>query len=130
MGGDGAENRHDNDADRENPWFIVPEGTISTVIGTIIQRLAGVVIALFYTGILESIGAISGWLTGGIIGLFHALIIGSLVMPMIGTIHPVIRAGKMEAPGFFAINKGQASPIYIIIGHIIFGSVLGAVYLL
>jgi len=107
---------------------IFTEGKRMVFTGMLIHFAFGMGIALIYAAIFEQTGAVNGPLTGGIIGLLHGLIIGLIVLPMMGTLHPAMRAGRVEIPGFFAINKGSASPLYIMIGHLIFGSVIGAVY--
>ena len=104
------------------------DGRGMTPIGVIIHFTFGAGIALLYAVIFEHASINNGTITGGVIGIFHGIIIGVIVMPMMGLLHPAMRKGKVEGPGFFAINKGSASPIYIIIGHIIFGLVIGTVY--
>lgn len=108
------------------------KGSTATVIGTLMHLMSGIVFALIYAIIFNAVGAgaSNGWLIGGIIGLVHGLMVGALVMPMIGTVHPAVKAGTMTAPGFFAINRGEATPAGMIVGHIIFGVVLGFVYFL
>jgi len=108
------------------------EGTTATVIGTIMHLMSGIVFAFVYAVIFVAVGAgaSNGWLIGAIIGLVHGLMVGALVMPMMGTIHPAVKAGTMTAPGFFAINRGEATPAGMIVGHIIFGAVLGFTYFL
>ena len=108
------------------------EGTIANVIGTLMHLVSGIVFAFVYAVIFAAVGAgaSNGWLIGGILGLAHGLMVGAVVMPMMGTIHPAVKAGTMTAPGFFAINRGEATPAGMIVGHIIFGVVLGFVYFL
>ena len=108
------------------------EGTTANVIGTLMHLMSGIVFAFIYAIIFVALGttASNGWLIGGIIGLIHGLMTGAIVMPMMGSIHPAIKAGKIEAPGFFGKNKGEATPAGMVVGHILFGVVLGFVYFL
>lgn len=109
---------------------MVGEGSSATIAGWMMHLISGIVFAAIYAFIFQAIGATSGWLIGGVIGLVHGLMVGAIVMPMMGAIHPAVRAGKMEAPGFFAVNAGSMTPMGLIVGHIIFGAVLGGVYFL
>lgn len=104
------------------------DGAVATGIGTVLHLTAGVGFALVYAVIFQSLGIVSGWFAGGVIGLVHGLVVGALVMPMVGAVHPAVHAGKMTAPGFFAVNRGQMTPVGLIVAHIVFGTVLGGVY--
>jgi len=107
---------------------IFTEGRGMTSLGLIIHFVFGMGIALLYAAIFEQTSISNGPIAGVVIGFLHGIIIGVIVMPMMGILHPAMRAGKVEIPGFFAINKGSASPIYIVIGHLIFGAVIGTIY--
>ena len=57
------------------------------------------------------------------------------MMTMMGAIHPRMAAstaggpgGTLTAPGFFGVNYGAMAPMAIIVLHIVFGAVAGAVY--
>ncbi len=50
-----------------------------------------------------------------------------VVMPM-GVVHPLILAGTMPAPGFFALGMGALAPVGALMAHLLYGIVLGAVY--
>lgn len=106
------------------------EGSTATFMGWMMHLVSGIVFAVIYVLIFNFLGTTNGWLYGAIIGLFHGLGVGAVLMPMMGAMHPAIKAGKLEAPGFFGINTGSMTPMGIVVGHIIFGAVLGGVYLL
>ncbi len=108
------------------------EGTIANVIGTLMHLVSGIVFAFVYAVIFAAVGAgaSNGWLIGGILGLAHGLMVGAVVMPMMGTIHPAVVAGKIEAPGFFAKNAGPMTPMGVIVGHVLFGTIIGGIYFL
>ena len=106
------------------------EGTTAELMGWGMHFASGIIFALFYAVLFNAVGTTSGWLFGSIFGLGHGLITGGIVMPMMSTVHPAMHAGKIKAPGFFAINTGPMTPIGLIIGHIIFGAVVGGTYFL
>jgi hypothetical protein len=35
---------------------------------------------------------------------------------------------QLEPPGFFALNYGYQTPVSIVLGHLIYGVILGAFY--
>ena len=106
------------------------EGPTAAFAGWVMHLVSGIIFALIYAYMFSVIEVTNGWLIGGIIGLVHGLIIGAMVMPMMGVMHPAVRSGAITAPGFFAVNAGAMTPMGLVVGHILFGAVLGGVYLL
>lgn len=104
-----------------------------------------VVFGLIYAGIIATVG-VNAVLAGVVIGLLHALIVGGMAMPMMPAIHPrmgevPVSAGggtvtqergelRLSAPGFFGARWGTMTPTGVIAGHVVYGLVLGLVYLL
>lgn len=101
-----------------------------------------VVFGLLYAALFSWIGT-AGWLSGLVIGALHGVVAG-MFMTMMGQNHPrmepvaAFAAGEawredadglhIAEPGLFARNYGKATPVAIVMGHIVFGIVLGAVY--
>ncbi len=106
------------------------EGTTADILGWTMHLVFGTVFALIYAVLFSAVGTTSGWLFGSIFGLGHGLITGGIVLPMMSTVHPAMHTGKIKAPGFFAVNAGPMTPMGLIVGHIIFGAVVGGVYFL
>ncbi len=106
------------------------EGTGATLAGWAMHFVSGIIFAVIYVSIFNSVGTTNGWLGGAVIGLVHGLLVGSIVMPIMGIAHPAIRTGNIMAPGFFAKNAGTMTPVGLIVGHVIFGAVLGGIYFL
>lgn len=104
------------------------EGPMADMAGWVMHLASGVAFAGIYAQIFNALGATNGWAAGAAIGLIHGLMIGAIVLPMMGAVHPAVSAGRIEAPGFFGINSGSMTPMGMIVGHIIFGAVLGGVY--
>ncbi len=48
-----------------------------------------------------------------------------MVMPMMGVIHPMVKSGMMPAPGFLMLNLGIMAPVGSLIGHLVYGALLG-----
>lgn len=44
---------------------------------------------------------------------------------MMGSIHPMVKSGMMTAPGFLMLNLGPMAPMGSLIGHLLYGALLG-----
>jgi uncharacterized membrane protein YagU involved in acid resistance len=76
------------------------------------------------------------WWVGAIIGLAHALFVLVVVMSLLPSFHPRMAseqhgptaARKLEPPGFMAMNYGIRTPIAVVLSHLVYGAILGALY--
>jgi hypothetical protein len=97
-------------------------------LGMAIHLMMGVVFAIVYA-LLWNLGVGTvGLLWGAIFGAGHWLVAGAMMggMPMM---HAGIKAGAIEAPGIFMLNRGGMMAFMGgLIGHIIFGLVVALVY--
>jgi hypothetical protein len=50
------------------------------------------------------------------------------MMSTIGAVHPAIRRGELEDPGFMMLNLGPMTPLGSLMGHLAYGLVLGITY--
>jgi uncharacterized membrane protein YagU involved in acid resistance len=48
-----------------------------------------------------------------------------IVMPMMSTTHPMVRSGMMTAPGLLMLHLGALAPVGSLIGHLLYGALLG-----
>ncbi len=51
-----------------------------------------------------------------------------LMMSTIGSVHPAIRRGEQEDPGPAALRFGAMTPMGSLLGHLVYGLVLGLTY--
>lgn len=51
-----------------------------------------------------------------------------LMMTTVGAVHPAIRRGEQEDPDTAATNFGPKTPMGSLIGHLVYGLVLGLLY--
>jgi len=80
----------------------------------------------------------STWWFGAAIGLVQAIFVLTVALPMLPALHPrmaneqygptVVR--QLEPPGFLGLHYGWRTPISVLIAHAIFGSILGAFYVM
>jgi hypothetical protein len=91
------------------------------VLGALIHLIVSGLIALIYAAVFEAIRG-SNWFTGLIGGAVHAVIGGLLFAALPGT------PGFIRDPGAFAINYGSATAALFIVGHLIYGIIVGGMY--
>lgn len=113
----------------------LPPGGAARAMGLVAHFIAGIVFFVIYALIIAGAGiesAIAGW--AAVFGLVHGLLAG-MMMGMMGAMHPRMAAtagspgaSMMEAPGAFGRNMGSMAPMAIIVLHIVFGVIGGAVY--
>ncbi len=107
--------------------------SISWIIGFVMHLMISGLIALVYAYGFEYITHKAGWLTGAGFAVIHTIIAG-IFMGMMGMMHPLMVAsqpvpdGKLLAPGFFASNFGMMTVIAVIMLHLIYGAIVGALY--
>lgn len=88
--------------------------------------------ALGYAAVLALLGDASWWV-GGLLGLLHAAVALTLLVPLLAGVHPRMasaRAGPastavLEPPGLFALNYGVQTPVVTVAAHLAYGTLLG-----
>ena len=76
---------------------------------------------------------LANWWVGAGFGMVHAAVAGTLLVPLLATIHPRMateRAGPgsqtlLEPPGLLALNYGWSTPFVTIAAHAVYGAILG-----
>lgn len=64
---------------------------------------------------------------GLLFGLVHAIVTG-MGLGMMPAMHPLIRAGRMEAPGVMATKLGRSTAMGFVMLHLIFGALVAVIY--
>ena len=97
--------------------------------GKIQQALdKGILVAIVHTALYQAFGLESGLLGWGILfGFIHWIIVG-MGLGMMGTMHPMMRKGDMDAPGAFAMRFPMMNVMGFLMLHLVYGLVLGALY--
>lgn len=65
--------------------------------------------------------------TGALTGVAHGVLAGSVLAPL-GRRSRCIASGRLPAPGFFGRRLGVATPIGIVAAHVIYGAMLGYIF--
>lgn len=105
------------------------------VVGFFVHLFNGQLFALLYVAIFHATGAVSIWRGAGI-GLGQALVVLLVVTPLLPSIHPRMASlhqgptdlRPIEPPGPFALYYGFTTPLMVVVAHVIFGMVIGALY--
>ncbi len=79
--------------------------------------------AIFAAGDIED----SVLLWGALFGAGHALMTGAM-LALVPLMHPLMRDGRMEAPGMFALRLGRPTAMGFFMLHIVFGVVVAGLY--
>jgi hypothetical protein len=103
------------------------------VVGYALHFAFGLVFAAGYWLIFRALGH-AGWVPGALLGVLHATFAGTiLVNVLLPAVHPAMGtpysaatdAPLLEPPGFMLLNYGRATPIVTLIGHVLYGAVIG-----
>ena len=115
--------------------FFTPDRDRAKVYGFFFHLFNGWIFSLLYVLIFESLQQANWWI-GAIIGLGHALLILTVIVPVMPGFHPRMASEQhgpsatrmLEPPGFLALNYGLRTPISVLVTHIVFGMILGSFY--
>jgi hypothetical protein len=115
--------------------IITPEREKARLYGFFAHLLNGWAFSFFYVYIFEARHMVNWWF-GLLIGLAHAVVLLTVGMSILPSIHPRMASGhkgptarrQLEPPGFMALNYGYQTPISIFVSHAAFGAILGSLY--
>ena len=105
------------------------------VYGVVMHLLNGWAFAFVYVAMFHSAHLFNWWF-GVLLGLIHGLFVLTVAIPTMPAIHPrmaselhgptVVR--QLEPPGFMARNYGLRTPVSVLLGHVVFGAIVGGFY--
>jgi hypothetical protein len=115
--------------------FLTPDRDLAKLLGFAVHFVNGWGIALLYAVLLQVWGG-GTWWQGAIIGFVHGLFVLVAVMPIMPGVHPRMASEQrgptptkqLEPPGFLALNYGHRTPISIMLAHVVYGALVGALY--
>ncbi|MGH7670726.1 MAG: hypothetical protein ACRENQ_14675 [Gemmatimonadaceae bacterium] len=115
--------------------MFTPNYDRAAVIGFLVHLVNGWVIALLYGLAFESVHRATWWLGAGI-GFIQGAAFLVLLMPLLPSLHPRMASERtgpdptraLEPPGFLALNYGNRTPLFTMLGHIAYGMILGGFY--
>jgi hypothetical protein len=105
----------------------------ASVIGYVLHFGNGLLFALAYYAVFRAVGH-AGWLFGAGLGFVHACLAGgALLTVLLPAVHPRMgtpwtdaeEAPLLEAPGFLLMNYGRRTLIWTLVGHVLYGAIVG-----
>jgi uncharacterized membrane protein YagU involved in acid resistance len=104
--------------------MVLRQGNTAFMTGMAMHFMIGVILAIVYALVWSLTGIPVIWWSGLVFGLVHGLI-ALMAMPMMMTMHKEVRAGRFPN----IIKEGGAMGIAgLIVGHLVFGLILGILY--
>lgn len=105
----------------------------ATTFGALFYLGGGFVFGFIYFLVMAHIGH-ANWWVGALLGALHGLFLLTAVLPVLPHMHPRMAteydgpSGKrrLEPPGFLGLNYGYRTPVTTLIGHVVYGAILGA----
>lgn len=104
-----------------------PGTSTSRMTGAVMHHMNGALLAIAWAYGVALLNLPANWLTAmewGVILWLLAL----LMMTTVGSVHPAIKRGEQEDPGPAATNFGKMTPLGSLMGHLVYGLVLGLLY--
>lgn len=104
-------------------------------LGFLAHLTMGWVFAFIYGAAFESSG-LDTWWFGMAIGLVHGAFVLTAGLELLTFIHPRMASPfqgptptkQLEPPGFLALHYGKGTPLMTLLGHLVYGGVLGMFY--
>ena len=115
--------------------FFTPEREKAKAYGFIVHLLNGWVFSILYVLVFENLH-LANWWFGAILGLAQALFLLTVGMSLMPGLHPRMASEhdgptanrQLEPPGFMALHYGFQTPVSVLLAHLAFGAILGALY--
>ena len=96
--------------------------------GGMIHLMMGIGFALVHAAAYQVFGLTSAFAAWGILfGLVHWLMAG-MGMGMVGSVHPMMRSGEMQAPGVLVKNFPSMTVAGFLMMHVMYGLLVGVLY--
>jgi hypothetical protein len=105
------------------------------VVGLFMHLVNGWIFAIVYALFFEQFRTATWWL-GALIGLVQGFFVVVAVLPILPGMHPRMVSDfrgpeptrLLEPPGFLAVNYGRNTPLVLMLGHAMYGLILGLFY--
>jgi hypothetical protein len=104
-----------------HPWLWWPAGMAT-------HATVGAIWAIFYAYFFWSTYNWPPMAQGLLFSLGPAALAGLVMVPQMSFMHPLILTGRLPATGVFALNLGWGGPAGIVLGHLVYGAVMGSLY--
>jgi hypothetical protein len=96
--------------------------------GMVVHCVVGSIWAIFYAYFFWSTFNYRPIVQGLLFSLLPIVLVGMVMVPQMDWMHPGIVNGGIRRNGMFAIHTGFGGPAMLVLGHLIYGAVLGSLY--
>ncbi|MDC3960858.1 hypothetical protein [Polyangium jinanense] len=100
--------------------------SMSWLVGFLVITVTSGLIGIAYGAAFETITRSAGVATGLKVSLVHTALAGIFV-GLLGMMHPLVPE-TMRAPGFFMSKYGGLGILAFVVGHLVFGAIVGGLY--
>ncbi len=107
--------------------MVFVHGTAGQVLGMAIHLIGSGAIAVIFAWFYQRLGARNHFWAWGLLGGAILWIIAGVLMGVMPAIHPEIPEQR-QGPGVFLIHYGMHEVMVFLIGHLLFGLVVGMLY--
>lgn len=108
--------------------MMLPVGAAAIVMGAMVHAVMSVVFGLIHGAVFSAADIDSAQAAWGLLfGLVHWAAAG-MALGMLPLMHPRIRDGEMQAPGFYALSYPPMTAMGFLMLHLVFGVIVGALY--
>jgi hypothetical protein len=115
--------------------FVTGNRHRAAAVGFVLYLIGGFLFAFLYFLFMGQLGAANWWI-GAMLGALHGLFLLTALLPVLPHVHPRMATEydgpsgqrRLEPPGFLGLNYGYRTPLTTVIGHAVYGAILGAGY--
>ena len=108
--------------------MMLPVGAAAFVMGAMIHIGMSLVFGLIHGAVFavaDIDSAEAAW--GLLFGVVHWAIVG-MALGMMSMMHPRMRSGEIDEPGFYALRYPPMTAMGFLMLHLVFGAIVGALY--
>ena len=108
----------------------LPHGSAwaSWILGMLLHLLVGAIWAVFYAYFFWSVLPLRPVLQGLAFAFVPMPLAIFIMHPQLELMHPLVQAGQVPDSELFGLGGGWHEPLSIVLGHLIWGAVLGFLY--
>jgi hypothetical protein len=96
--------------------------------GLVLHASVGAVWAIFYAYFFWSTFDWRPALQGLGFSVIPIVLAGLVMLPQLGWMHPLVLRGVLPRPGLFGLGIGWGGPASIVLGHAVYGLIIGILY--
>ncbi len=108
--------------------MMLPVGAAAFVMGAMVHAGMSVAFGLVHGAVFAAADIDSAEAAWGLLfGVAHWGVVG-MALGMMPLMHPRIRSGEIDAPGFYALGYPPMTAMGSLVLHLVFGVIVGALY--